>query len=383
MSTAHALDNLELSPLDRTFLRVAQDSFPNTDKPASRFGYLSGYMYDESDPSHNYVGGAEKWTSHLEHSRDYKFPHNHLEILEHDSQNMVDMILADSDSDSPLHFTSVASGSAFKDQDIHVVRAFQKALGENFRDCHGLDINADFADDPRKILGEEFPNLHFSSAQHDIYQTPLTQGMTDSLSSRRKISPRRTVAFYSGGTIGNIGLTATELKLGFPIKKIADHLKLQVDYEADESYLIVSHNAQNDPSVVDNYSGEHHARFALHGLNRIQFQLPTTNFNPTLFRYERTFDSELDLVSHSAVSQRTQAFKIGNKDVRVANDDEACRVGHSFQITNTRMGNILHTGGLVRLGFFMSDDQHTIYQVVKASDKLMQDLRKKHSVSPR
>lgn len=373
------IDDLELSPLDRTFLRVARDSFPNTDKPATRHGYLSGYMYDEDQPAQSYIGGATKWMDHLAQSKKYKFPRNHQEILEHDSKKMVELILADSVSESPMHFASIASGSAFKDQDMHLVREFEKSLGKNFRDCHGLDINKDFANDPQKILSDEFPNIYFSSSQHDIYQVPITHGMLENISRNRTVKPRRTVAFYSGGTIGNMGLTTKEMELGFPTKKIADHLKLQVDYEADESYLIVSHNAQNDQSVLKNYEGDVHARFAMHGLYRIQFELPTTNFNPKTFEYGVHYDPKRDVVIHSAISKRNQAFKIGTKEVVVQKGQEACRVGHSFQITNARMGNVLSEAGLIRIGFFMSDDQHTVYQVVKASDKLMQELRKKNA----
>jgi hypothetical protein len=378
-------DELKLAPTDRSFLKIVQDSFPNTEKPATRFGHLSGYMYDESRPEHEYVGGAEKWVNHLVGSDKYKFPANHEEILRRDAVNMTRSIMVDSTSDSPLHFVSLAPGAAFSTQDIHVVRAFQEATQNGLYMSHSLDINADFADDPRKILSTEFSNLHFSSSSHDLYDESITQGINASVEEmKRKAStkPRRTVAFYSGGTLGNIGLTAKEIEQGYPTRKFADHLKMQIDYEADESYLIISHNAQNDPSVLNNYAGKAHAEFAMHALSRIQFELPTVNFHPNQFYYKRGFDRRFEVVTHSAMSKKDQVFKIGNKEIHVAKGQEACRVGHGFQITNSRMGDLMHHAGLVRIASFGSNDGHTFFQVAKASQKLMAELRKKNNYTP-
>lgn len=364
--------------IDRHFLKVAQDSFPNTLTPASRFGWLSGYMYDESIPALNYIGGADKWTKFISNTDTYKFRDNNREISKNNAHDVIESILQDSISSAPFLFTGIASGTEFSHQEIHYARALYQQTEGLLKGLHVFDGNYDFASQSRDIVETELPGAYFSASVHDIYKSPITLGLKNCF-NKESAQPRRTLAVYSGGTIGNIGLTSKELEQGFPIKNIADHLRQQIDHDADESYLIVSHNAQNDPSVLENYSGEAHANFALSALHRIKRELQTRNFDPHNFRYEASYDPKLELVRHSAISTRDQVFSIGNKEVHLSKDQEACRVGHSFQITSARMGEILHAADLIRIATVASDDGNTLHTVAKATRKLLQSQKRKYA----
>ena len=365
---------------DSDFFRISRESFPNTNSGAQRFGYWPSFMYDRSRPEIGYIGGAERWVSFLESDdNQYTFTANDVEVFSNNADAMAEAILLDSESSAPMHFVGLASGSTFKRKELLVAQAFNTATPV-IDQCHVLDISCDFAREPQKIVQCQLPNVKFTGSAHDLYRHTLTDGIGHAAALHGSVIPRRTVAVYTGGTVGNIGLTAAEMKARtFPTKKIADHLKLQIDHEAEESYLIISHNAQTDESVLSNYRGKSHEAFALNPLDRIKRELPTVNFEPSRFSYDCMFDRDLSAVAHMAISSEDQVFKIGNREVHIKAGEEAARIGHSFQITNARMGEILDLAGFIRIATYYSSDQNTIVQVAKAKPSTMKALRRKYT----
>lgn len=358
---------------DKAFLKIAQGSFDG-----ELLGYLASYSYDESEPELGYVGGADKWNDFSSQTKKYRFKKNGQEILQRHADDIAEEVVKYTGEEHSVHFYSIAPGTQFEEQDIHLVRAFNNAaMGRKISLCTILDINADFARKPRELLNREFPSMYAASAVHDIYREPITQ----SIHGNPFGTERKSVALYTGGTVGNIAMRRRDK--GFPERQLTSHLQLQFDYSADESYLVLAHNTQTSQDVLDNYSEEVHERFALGSLHNIAHRLPTDNFDPESFAYDNFYDHQTGLVAHNAVSKKAQTFRIGNKTYKCQKGDVAARIGNSFQISNDRMGEMTAKAEIIRLRSFSSADNCTTFQVLKASRNLITKLRARNGYIPR
>lgn len=364
----------QTAQVDKVFLKVAQGSFDG-----HLLGHLASYSYDESDPQTGYVGGAEKWNDFSSQTKKYRFKKNGQEILQKHSEDIAEEVVKYTGEEHSVHFYSIAPGTQFEEQDMHLVRAFNNASkGRKISLCTILDINADFAQEPQRILNKEFPSMYAASAVHDIYREPITQ----SIHGNPFGTARKSVALYTGGTVGNIVMRRYDSGT-FPERPLITHLQLQFDYSADESYLVLAHNTQTSKDVLENYSEDIHERFALSSLHNIAHRLPTDHFDPESFAYDNFYDHKTGLVGHDAVSKRKQVFKIGGKIYRFEKGDVATRIGNSFQISNDRMGETTAKAEIIRLRSFSSADNCTTFQVLKASRNLIAKLRAKHGYTPR
>ena len=356
---------------DSVFLQVAQKSFAG-----EYLGHLASYSYDKSCPEEGYIGGGQKWENFVNTTTKYHFVNNDRQLLADYSVDMAREVVSYSDLKNDFHFFGIAPGSEFQNKDRKVLNAFNTvAQGREVVFWTGVDINPDFVEEPKKIIGKEFPNVYLGGGgTHDIFDEPVTKAISN---KRVEANARTSIVLYSGATVGNIATTAKSR--GFPEKKLISNLQMLVDYSADESYLIVCHNAQTSKSVLENYSEDVHSEFALNSLFRIHRELPTTDFDPTAFAYDNFYENGTGLVGHLARSTRKQKFMIGNRSFAFEKGEVACRIGNSYQISNNQMGEICNTTGFIRLKSYRSDDDHTCYQLLKASDTLIEKLRRKYN----
>lgn len=371
-SIAGEIDDLfERDNMVNMFLQVAQKSFAG-----EYLGHLASYSYDESCPADNYVGGGQKWENFVNNTKKYHFVNNDRQLLTDYSVDMAREVVSYSDLKNDFHFFGIAPGSEFQNKDRKVLDAFNTvAQDRQVVFWTGVDINPDFVEEPKKIIGKEFPNIYLGGGgTHDIFDEPVTKAISN---KRVEANARTSIVLYSGATVGNIATTSKSR--GFPEKKLISNLQMLVDYSADESYLIVCHNAQTSKSVLENYSEDVHSEFALNSLFRIKRELPTTDFDPTAFAYDNFYEHETGLVAHIARSTRNQKFMIGDRSFSFDKGQVACRIGNSYQISNSRMGEICNTTGFIRLKSYRSEDGHTCYQLLKASDTLIEKLRRKYN----
>jgi hypothetical protein len=336
-------------------------------------GHMAGVMYDDSCPEQAYVGGAQKWSDFVRKTKKYKFLENDEALLRDNGEEMAETVLTYREGNHHLHFFSLAPGSKFADKDYHAFKAFNDAAQQMGHSVlySGLDINFDFAAEPMGIIGRECTNVYASNRKHDMYTNTISDALKGTPFERN--DDRTSVVLYTGGTVGNIATKSGDV--GFPHKGLVRHLQDQVDAGASESYLIVCHNAQTEEAVLENYSESCHSRFALSGLHQISFRLTTSRFNPDAFKYSRFFDPKTGLVGHQAVSKTKQSFKVAGESFSFEKGETVMRVGNSYQISNNRMGEVSNQAGFIRVASFRSPDTHTIYQVLKASETLMQRLR--------
>ena len=364
------------SPMDEStsiFKDIAQRSLNG-----ELLGHMAGFMYDDSCPEQGYVGGAKKWSDFVKKTKKYKFLSNDEMLLKNNAEEMAAEVIGYREGDHHLHFFSLAPGSKFADKDYYAVKAFNDQAQALGRSVHytGLDINLDFAAEPMAIIGRDFTNIYAGNRMHDMYTETISEAIVGTPFEGN--SNRTSVVLYTGGTVGNIATKRGES--GFPHDGLVAHLQDQVDAGAAESYLIVCHNAQTNEGVLNNYSETCHSRFALSGLHQIKFRLPTKRFNPNAFKYGNFYEPKTGLVAHVATSKVKQSFTVAGKSFSFDKNETVMRVGNSYQISNNRMGEISNSAGFIRVASFRSPDTDTIYQVLKASEGLMQKLRQKRGI---